>query len=148
MLAEWYSNFPNTGENIFDGSFWSNILEVKAAVNGALEKARNDKLIGAGLSAEVVLYAKPELKAQLAKLADELHFVLITSAASIADFDEAAGVETELAGLRVKVAHSEHEKCERCWHQNDSVGKSAVHPALCSRCIENVEGDGENRRFA
>lgn len=148
MLAEWYSNFPNTGENIFDGSFWSNILEVKAAVNGALEKARNDKLIGAGLSAEVVLYAKPELKAQLAKLADELHFVLITSAASIADFDEAAGVETELAGLRVKVAHSEHEKCERCWHQNDSVGKSAVHPALCSRCIENVEGDGETRRFA
>ena len=148
MLAEWYSSFPNTGENIFDGSFWSNILEVKAAVNGALEKARNDKLIGAGLSAEVVLYAKPELKAQLAKLADELHFVLITSAASIADFDEAAGVETELAGLRVKVAHSEHEKCERCWHQNDSVGKSAVHPALCSRCIENVEGDGETRRFA
>src|SRR5690606_3201300 len=94
MLAEWYSNFPNTGENIFDGSFWSNILEVKAAVNGALEKARNDKLIGAGLSAEVVLYAKPELKAQLAKLADELHFVLITSSARIADFDEAAVVET------------------------------------------------------
>lgn len=148
MLAEWYNDFPDTGKNIFDGSFWSNILEVKAAVNGALEKARNDKLIGAGLSAEVVLYAKPELKAQLEKLADELHFVLITSAASVADYDESAGVETELSGLRVLVIHSDHEKCERCWHQNDSVGKSAEHSTLCSRCIDNVEGDGETRRFA
>lgn len=148
MLAEWYTNFPNTGENIFDGSFWRNILEAKAAVNGALEKARNDKLIGAGLSAEVVLYAKHELKAQLEKLADELHFVLITSAASVADFDENAGVETDLADLRVQVIHSEHEKCERCWHQNETVGKTEAHPTLCGRCVENVDGEGETRRFA
>lgn len=148
MLAEWYTNFPNTGENIFDGSFWRNILEAKAAVNGALEKARNDKLIGAGLSAEVVLYAQPELKAQLEKLADELHFVLITSAATVTDFDENAGVETDLADLRVQVIHSEHEKCERCWHQNETVGKTEAHPTLCSRCVENVDGEGETRRFA
>ena len=92
-----------------DDAFWARILDVKAAVNGALEKARNDKLIGAGLSAQVTLYAKPEIKALLNKVADELHFILITSAANLADFDAAQGVETELSELRVAVAASSYE---------------------------------------
>ncbi|MFY9179874.1 MAG: isoleucine--tRNA ligase [Venatoribacter sp.] len=148
MLAQWYDAFPSVNLGGLDNDFWSTILEVKAAVNGALEKARNDKLIGAGLTAEVVLYAAPELKQQLDKIADELHFVLITSKAAVASFAEEKGNATELAGLRVEVQHSEQAKCERCWHQNDSVGHNAAHPTLCSRCVSNIEGEGETRHFA
>lgn len=148
MLATWYDAFPALAASELDDAFWARILDVKAAVNGALEKARNDKLIGAGLSAQVTLYAKPEIKALLNKVADELHFILITSAANLADFDAAQGVETELSELRVAVAASSYEKCERCWHQNASVGKAVKHPTLCQRCIDNIEGVGEIRRFA
>ena len=147
MLAEWYTGFPVTGDSLFDDAFWADILKAKEAVNGALEKARGEKVIGASLSAEVVLYAQPELKAQLERLGDELRFILITSAAQVHDFDAAAGAETELKTLRVEVTASAHEKCERCWHHSDTVGQNSQHPTLCSRCVDNVEGDGEVRRF-
>ncbi|UXD86646.1 isoleucine--tRNA ligase [Thalassolituus hydrocarboniclasticus] len=148
MLAEWYNAFPDTGASTFDDAFWADIIAAKIAVNGVLEKARTDKVIGASLSAEVELYAQPELKAQLEKLGDELRFVLITSGVQVLDFNAAAGVETELTGLRVQVKASQHEKCERCWHHSDDIGQNVQHPTLCGRCVENVEGDGEVRRFA
>ncbi len=39
-------------------------------------------------------------------------------------------------------------KCVRCWHKRDDVGSVAAHPELCSRCVSNIEGPGEIRRFA
>lgn len=146
FLAEWYSAYPETGANTFDDAFWANILKVKHAVNNALEVARKDKLLGASLEAEVTLFAEPELKALLEKLGDELRFMLITSKATVADFTE-QGSETEVKGLRVAVIASSAAKCERCWHHSDSVGRNAQHADLCSRCVDNVEGDGETRRF-
>jgi len=40
------------------------------------------------------------------------------------------------------------EKCDRCWHRAETVGKNAEHAPLCERCISNAFGDGEQRRFA
>ncbi|MGB1090573.1 MAG: isoleucine--tRNA ligase [Oceanobacter sp.] len=147
FLAEWYDAFPAQLDTGFGNDYWQNILKVKEAVNGQLEKARGEKTIGASLSAEVVLYADADLKAALDKLGDELRFVLMTSAASVEAMSE-QGSETEMAGLRVAVVASEKEKCERCWHHSDSVGTNDQHPTLCGRCVENVEGDGEVRQFA
>jgi isoleucyl-tRNA synthetase len=50
--------------------------------------------------------------------------------------------------LAVLVRRSEHAKCVRCWHHRADVGSDPGHPELCGRCIENVAGDGEHRRFA
>ena len=146
FLAEWYDAFPATADTAFDDTFWATMLEVKHVVNNALEIARKEKTIGASLAAEVTLYAKPELKALLDQLADELRFILITSQASVADYAE-QGSATEMSGLRVAVTPSSAAKCERCWHHNDTVGSHAQHPSLCNRCVDNVEGDGETRRF-
>ncbi|MEO7149511.1 MAG: zinc finger domain-containing protein, partial [Rhodanobacteraceae bacterium] len=38
-------------------------------------------------------------------------------------------------------------KCVRCWHHRADVGTHAEHPELCGRCIENVDGGGETRRW-
>jgi len=152
MLSEWYTNFPETVAGEFDDAFWKDILAVKAAVNGVLEKSRGEKTIGASLSAEVELFAAESIKAQLDKLGNELRFVLITSGAIVSDFAAGScgesGEETELEGLRVAVKASEKEKCERCWHHSDDVGSNEQHPTLCGRCVENVEGDGEVRHYA
>jgi isoleucyl-tRNA synthetase len=55
---------------------------------------------------------------------------------------------TDLPGLAVRVAPSAHAKCVRCWHHRPDVGTHADHPELCGRCVENVAGPGETRRFA
>ncbi|MFK7865038.1 MAG: isoleucine--tRNA ligase [Pseudohongiellaceae bacterium] len=134
----------------FSDSFWEQILHVKTAVNKALEAKRSDKTIGASLSAEVDLYCSPELLDSLTRLETELRFVLIVSRATVGVLADApnGSSETEMEGLRLVISPSEYEKCDRCWHFRDDVGVSQAHPTLCQRCVDNIEGEGEIRRFA
>ena len=119
-------------------------------MNRVLEIARNDKVIGGGLEAEVTVYANDAYRTLLELLGDELRFVLITSKATVKPLaDKPADVtEGELEGIAVSVLRSAGEKCPRCWHYSDKVGVNPEYPALCPRCVENVAGVGEVRRFA
>jgi isoleucyl-tRNA synthetase len=77
-----------------------------------------------------------------------LRFVLIVSAAELVQDAPADALTTELEGLSVAISVSAHAKCVRCWHHRDDVGVDAAHPELCGRCVTNVTGAGESRRFA
>jgi isoleucyl-tRNA synthetase len=48
----------------------------------------------------------------------------------------------------IEVVPSTQPKCVRCWHLRSDVGIDPRHPELCARCVLNVEGPGEERRFA
>jgi isoleucyl-tRNA synthetase len=119
-----------------------------------LERLRNAGEIGANLQAEVTLYCGSEIHQRLAKLEDELRFVLITSTASLEKVTETPPAEAMHYTLEngdelwVAVSASPHQKCTRCWHYREDVGSHAEHPELCGRCVDNVAGDGESRRFA
>jgi isoleucyl-tRNA synthetase len=151
FLASWYQGlFALDAADSLDRAFWEQVLAVRLAVAKPLEAARQTSLIGSGLDAELDLYAAPELAATLGRLGDELRFALITSAAPVhplADRPPEAQ-DTELAGLAVRVRKSAHPKCVRCWHLRPDVGADPAHPELCGRCIDNVAGAGEKRRFA
>ena len=151
FLETWYDTPPRKPDATFPPAFWNELLRVREAVSGELEKLRVAGGIGKALEAEVDLYCSPELQALLSKLEDELRFVFIVSdtrlhpiAEKPADAVAAAGIE----GLWILVSPSKHPKCARCWHQRGDVGANARHPALCGRCVTNVEGPGEERRYA
>jgi len=148
LLATWYDALFSAQDEKFDDAFWRRIMTVKTEVNKLLEKARNEKTVGASLSAEVTLYVDGQLAQDLASLGDELRFVLITSTADVKAFDANAGQATEIEGLCVSVEASKHEKCDRCWHHREDVGINKEHEALCGRCVDNVAGEGEKRSFA
>ncbi|WP_019615568.1 isoleucine--tRNA ligase [Psychromonas ossibalaenae] len=147
----WYDGLFGLSDNeALSNDAWANLISVRAEVNKALELARKENVIGGGLEAEVTLYASPELTTLLNTLEDELRFVLITSQAEIKPLTDApdSAVETEVEGLSVAVAKSAAEKCDRCWHHNEEVGKHEAHPELCGRCVTNIDGAGEVRKFA
>ena len=146
QLDVWY-DIPQAKATSMTADYWAQIMAVKQAVNKSLELQRNEGVIGGSLSAEITLYAAPELYAQLLQLGDELRFVLLTSKASLVA-SENGGAETELAGLRLDIHATEHVKCERCWHHREDVGVVAAEPELCGRCVDNVSGAGEVRKFA
>jgi isoleucyl-tRNA synthetase len=50
--------------------------------------------------------------------------------------------------MAVKVTPSEAVKCERCWHWRNDVGQDPAHPTICGRCTSNLNGPGEDRKFA
>ncbi len=151
MTGEWYTGlFGLQQGEALDDAYWAQLLAVRAEVNKALEVARNDKLIGSSLQAEVTLFANAELADKLNLLADELRFVLLTSKAVVlvADSQPEGALVTDVAGLWLQVAASGATKCERCWHHVEDVGSHEGHGDICGRCVTNVAGAGEVRRFA
>jgi isoleucyl-tRNA synthetase len=151
FLEGWYEGLTKLDENTsMNREFWQKIMAVRTAVSKELEKSRGKGDIGSSLNAEVELYCNAELYEALSQLSGELHFIFITSNASLmADqFAPDDAIQTELEGVKLKVIVSEHKKCVRCWHQRYDVGEHVEHPELCGRCVENVVGDGEQRYYA
>ena len=152
FTQEWYE-FPAVDMDDVTENDWQLILAAKEAVNKAIESAREQKLINANLSAEVAIYSNGDMANALAKLGDELRFVLITSGASLHDFAdkpaELTAAELENQNLAVQVAPAEGEKCVRCWHIVTDIGTNPAHPHICGRCVTNLpDGTGEVRHYA
>jgi len=120
---------------------WSALLELRAEVARELERLREAGTIGSGLEAEVEILCLPGDLSRYAALGDELRFFLITSAARVI-------ADPSVAARAVKVRATTAPKCVRCWHRREDVGTDAVHPELCGRCVTNVAGSGEERRYA
>jgi isoleucyl-tRNA synthetase len=151
FLETWYEGlFVLDPQDRLDRGFWERVLAVRVAIARHLEAGRKAGVIGSSLDAEVDLYCEEKRFDILARLEDELRFVLITSYARVHPLSQrpADAAATELEGLAVRVTPSEHAKCVRCWHHREDVGADPDHPELCGRCVENVMGTGETRRFA
>ena len=157
LLSSWYelpSAYYSEGEILkqMGRDFWDRIILVREAVSKELEKLRVSGEIGSSLGAEVDLYADEETQQLLKAIDDELRFVLITSYvrvhASEDRPDDAVDVDVPGVSLAVRVSPSAHNKCIRCWHHREEVGTIKEHPEICGRCVENIDGAGEQRRFA
>lgn len=149
FIQHWY-DVPVSRNDTMSNEYWQQLAAVKTAVNKVLEDSRNEGVIGGSLQAEISLYCEVGLLTNLAQLKNELRFVLIASSVELKPLAEAAAdaATTDVEGLRVAVVKSEHEKCARCWHHREDVGKQAEHPEICERCVDNVSGKGEVRYFA
>ncbi|OTQ27453.1 isoleucine--tRNA ligase [Gilliamella apicola] len=145
---EWYTKLFTLSESeTLNSEYWAQILAIRSEVNKVLEQGRNDKVIGGALEAVVTLYANEDIMATLAKLENELRFVLLTSQASVKPLQAAPAeaVQSDIDGLKIEIAKAQGDKCPRCWHytiDNDPT----TH--LCKRCEENINGKGEVRHFA
>src|SRR5262245_2868447 len=116
---------------------WREIRAARAEVQKELERLREAGKIGASLAADVEIGASGPRYDALAALGDELRFVMITSQAAVRNGADA-----------IVATPSPHRKCERCWHYRADVGADPAHPTICGRCVSNLHGPGEPRRFA
>ncbi|MCU0804498.1 MAG: isoleucine--tRNA ligase [Burkholderiales bacterium] len=136
----WYT-FPDVPESEALLGRWRELRTVRAEVQKALEALRAAGKIGSSLQAEVEVRAAGDRYDALARLGDDLRFVLLTSAA------KATKVSDPSAAAVIAIP-STHAKCERCWHYRADVGQDAEHPTLCGRCTSNLFGAGEARTHA
>ncbi|APR05314.1 isoleucine--tRNA ligase [Thauera chlorobenzoica] len=120
---------------------WEAIRAVRAEGLKVIEALRAEGKVGSSLQAELALSLSADKHAALASLGEDLRFVTMTSAATLT---VAAAPEDERITARPATA----QKCERCWHYVESVGRDAEHPSLCGRCASNLFGDGETRTHA
>ncbi len=141
VFTETYYALPaiNNGQELL--SKWTALRSVRAQVTKCLEDVRVEGKIGSSLQGEVEIKASGEKYVLLNSLEDDLRFVLITSQAKVT---QVANESNEA----VIVSPSTYVKCERCWHYRADVGADAKHSAICGRCVSNLYGSGETRKFA
>jgi isoleucyl-tRNA synthetase len=151
FTQHWYQNLPEKElANDIQDDTWEQIRLVREQVNKMIEKTRQEGVIGSSLQAHVELFVDAGLRTVLDSLQDELRFVLLTSSVNLSDMATApdTAISTDMVGLKIAVGSTAHTKCERCWHFTADVGTHQEHPTLCSRCVENIEGQGEQRLYA
>src|SRR5438067_8376956 len=103
------------------------LLALRGVIGQAVERARQEKLIGNALEAAVVLRCQPDAVAEISHEEIEEFFIL-------SDLKIEPGQEP--IALISKTAY---KKCIRCWRHRPAVGTSAAHPDLCDRCEAVVE---------
>jgi isoleucyl-tRNA synthetase len=135
-----------------DAIDWEALLRLRSDVTRELERLRDTGAIGAPLDARVEVYAGAAEYARFAALGAELRFFLITSHAHVQQVERAPpaavpATNTGREAVWIAVEASGDPKCARCWQLRADVGADLRHPQLCTRCVSNIEGPGEERKF-
>src|SRR3989339_2167929 len=122
------------------GEKWKKLIAVKGEIARAIETARQNKVVGHSLDAAALIAAPDDIRPLLQGNLDDLRAFLIVSAVDVVG---AVAVEngypsSEIPGLCIGVSRAKGVKCERCWNYSETVGGSAEHPTLCTRCVKNL----------
>jgi isoleucyl-tRNA synthetase len=134
------AHFPKVAE-IFGGAVsdddakqqsedWVRLRAVREEVLKSLEEARNQKMIGTGLEAQVVLTAAEPLYSLLKRYEGQLRYLFIVSAVTLVQAASGNGS----SGANVQVSKAPGQKCERCWNYSIHVGEDLNYPSVCERC--------------
>jgi isoleucyl-tRNA synthetase len=119
-------------------SDWATLRAVRDDVLKALEEARNNKLIGTGLEAQVLLTASGPLYALLKRHEAELRYLFIVSSVTLSE-----GTGNGTGSVRAEIKKADGQKCERCWNYSTHVGEDKNYPTVCERCspvLKEIEG--------
>jgi len=103
-------------------------LRLRGIVGQAIERARQEKVIGNTLEARVILNSDSDVTEKIPK--EELEEFFILSDLTIQQTKEASA----------SVTKTPYKKCARCWRHRPTVGTSEAHPDLCDRCESVVIG--------
>lgn len=159
MEEAWTTRFPDAGTNCArvipdTPAEWSNpeektrwfaIKYIRDTVNGGLELARRDKLIGSGLDANVVVTVLPfeDFPNVADKFSDlDSAEVFITSLATVIGVETLAegGFRSADGRVRVEVQPiTDHPKCARSWRRVPDVGADPAYPDLSARDADAVK---------
>jgi isoleucyl-tRNA synthetase len=126
------AEFPSEVERLIDSELdarWTRLRQIRDEVNGALETARQEKLIGTSLGARVALAAGGDTGVLLRRHEAELPMLFIVSQVTL----DTTGILPE---VRVSVSRAEGVKCDRCWRVVPDVSSAPGTLGLCERCID------------
>jgi len=141
------ADFPEPGPGLPDEDLLAKyefLLKVRDEVNRGLEEARKAKILSTAQESSVRLaVADADLLGKLTASAAELKVLTQVAELTITD-QQASGDKAlpalDLSGLQIQVDKASGEKCVRCWFTLASVGQSSLHPQICQRCLQVLEG--------
>jgi isoleucyl-tRNA synthetase len=137
--AEEIFGSPNVAADPKQLEDWTTLRSVREQILKELEGARNAKLIGKAVEAQIRLAASEPVYSVLARYRDQLRYVFIVSAVTL---EQRSGNGT--GPVTVSVSKADGQKCERCWNYSVHVGEDKSYPGVCERCsavLKELEGN-------
>ena len=107
---------------------WDSIYMLKDEVLVAIEKARNEKIVGHPLDAMVTIFEEGKEYDKLSSIKDILEMVFIVSC-----------VELKEGSHKIEVQKAKGTKCERCWKYSEHIGENSTYNTICPKCIDAIE---------
>ena len=108
---------------------WSALLGIREEVMKALDTARNEKMIGKPLEAQLTITAANPAYSLLARYKEQLRYLFIVSAVQLLQ-----GSGNGTGSVHIEVKKADGAKCERCWNYSTHVGEDKNYPTVCERC--------------
>jgi isoleucyl-tRNA synthetase len=127
--------FPEVEERYItaiDEEKWKNILNVRNRILKEIEEARNNKIIGDSLEADLNLKLSDKEDNAYTLFKDNLDLIkeiLVVSDVNVSQSEEEI----------LEVKKSKGQKCPRCWNRFKEDRKDLEFPELCSRCAPLVK---------
>ncbi len=112
-------------------SDWDALMSVRDSVLKALEGAREGKLVGKSLEAQLRISAPEPVFTLLRKYEQQLREFLQVSGVALAAAQGGNGAD---AGVHTEVTRAAGQKCDRCWNYSVQVGNDPQYPTVCERC--------------
>jgi len=126
------NNFPKINEKDLkntDIKKWEEIINIKNSIQKEIENARNEKIIGDSLEADVELTLTKDKYAKLKNESELIKKVTVISGLKIVSGDSE----------QISVTKFHGDKCPRCWNWFNRTTKDRDHSELCLRCYEMIK---------
>ena len=135
LFHTWEDALPQPSDAAELKEKWHLLREHRRKVSITVERARKDNFIRGSLEAAITI-PPPSDKAThdaVLSLAEEARYLYIVSSLSISSGN----------GNAIVAAKSSYDKCDRCWHHDETVDEES----LCVRCADALAGNFPVRRF-
>jgi len=143
------ADFPTGIDTLVDPELidrWTRLLKLRDAVNGEIEKLRQDKVVGTSLEAAVTLTADGELARLLETYRDLLPMLFITSTVTLqtcapsGDIGDGTVYREPAGTVRIEVRRVDAAKCPRCWRwvrpAVAATDDAEAETEVCGRCAD------------
>ncbi len=140
----WYKKLSYIHKNNhINIKIWEKLIKIKNYLNKKIEILKYKKQIKSTLETTITLYLKKNFFKKIKKIKSELKFFFLTSKLNIKSKNNL----NKKKFFKIKCNKNTGIKCERCWHYVSKINNHINYPNICKRCITNIVGKGEKRKF-
>ncbi len=129
-------------KNLIQNITWNKLLIIKEKFNKIIEKNKNKKIINSSLQTYIIIYINNKFYNKIKKIKSELKYFFITSKLKLIKLKNKNNFY-----FKIKCNKFKGYKCLRCWHYYKKKINYKNFLNICKRCIKNIEGKGEIRKF-
>ncbi len=137
-METWFDKlFLIKNNNLINIKIWKKLFIIKNKFNKITEKLKYKKKINSSLETYIKLYVNINFFKKIYEIRKELKFFFITSKLKLKIYPQKHNFI-----YKIKCKKFIGKKCKRCWHYVKKLNNN-----ICKRCIINITGDGEKRKF-